>query len=93
MADARRSWPYSGQATSPPALTQTPDGTLNSGRSLAGPLRLGTAPGVGPRGALDGAGASDFGTDRVSPRRFDPIGTGCERWPRETSVVVSRSRR
>jgi len=77
MPDRRRSWPYEGQARSPRALTQTPDGLLNSDRSLAGPLRWGTAPGAGPRvgtASVDGASASDFGIDRVSQRSHDPIG-------------------
>lgn len=76
MPNRRQSWPYLGQASSPPALTQTPDGLLNSERSLVGVLRLATAGGrVGPRGALtDGFRATDFGTDVISPRGHDPIG-------------------
>lgn len=95
MPDVKRSWPYLGQASSPPALTLTPDGLLNSARSLAGPLRLGTAAGVGPSGAPEGAYRnSDFGMDRISPRRFDPIGTPIERWPngRRTSRLVAELR-
>ena len=61
----------------------TPDGMLKSGRSLAGPLRTGTEPRVGPRaqGPVEAANTAetDFGTDRVSPRRFDPIGTSRRR--------------
>ena len=69
---------------------QTPDTTVRSERSLAGPLRMGTAPGVGPKGAPD-AGASDFGMDRITPRRFDPIGNPITRAPeREESTLVSR---
>jgi hypothetical protein len=79
MPNERQTWPYQGQATSPRALTLTPDGILNSERSLAGRLRMGTAVGVGPgaRGALsDGTrgGNTDFGMDSV-PRNYDPIGT------------------
>lgn len=71
---------------------QHPDGILRSDRSLAGPLRLGTAPGVGPRGVRNGA--SDFGMDRVSPRGFDPMGTHDTRAPaQEGSELVSRQRR
>ena len=82
MPNRRRSWPYSGQAASPPALTQSPDGLWNSGRSFAGVLRIATAPGVGPRGVVrDGPGDTDLGMDRVSPRRFDPMGTQDERAP------------
>jgi hypothetical protein len=53
-------------------------------------LRLGTAPGVGPRGAPP-PGGSDLGTDRVSPRGFDPLGTSDTRMPaQESSSLVSR---
>ena len=67
----------------PSATYLTADGCLRSGRSLAGPLRLGTSPGVGPRGASlpEGPGGSDFGVDRVSPRGFDPFGTPSRRAP------------
>lgn len=84
MPNARRSWPYNGQADSPPALTLTPDGVLNSTRSLVGPLRRGTAPGVGPtvRGLnIAARGASDFGVDHITPRHFDPMGTSDSRGP------------
>ena len=61
----------------------TADGWMRSGRSLAGPLRTGTEPRVGPRasGPVEGANSSesDFGMDRVSPRDFDPIGTSRRR--------------
>ena len=94
MPNARQTWPYNGAAVSPEALTQSPDGLLNSGRSLAGPLRLGTAPGVGPRGALlDGLnGRSDFGMDRISPRPYDAIG---QKYPENVdrqSRLISRDR-
>lgn len=89
MPDRRRTWPYNGQAASPPALTRTPDTVQNSERSLAGPLRVGTAPGAGPRGGGNG-GSSDLGMDRVSPVRSDPIGTNNDRWAREGSTLVSR---
>ena len=92
MPNARRSWPYNGQAASPPALTVIPDCVTNSARSLAGPLRLGTAPGVGPRGAPD-IGRTDFGMDRISPRRMDPMGTDNTRDPpRDPSRLISRDR-
>lgn len=92
MPDRRRTWPYNGAAASPPALTQSPDGLLNSARSLAGPLRIGTAPGVGPRGAPDGAYLdTDLGVDRVSPRGFDPMGTSDTRAPpQEPSELIAR---
>lgn len=94
----QRSWPTTsirtGLPTSAPvAFFQTPDGTLKSDRQLAGPLRLGTAQGVGPKGAL-AAGSSDFGMDRVSPRGFDPLGTSDTRAPaQEKSQQISRELR
>ena len=94
MPNRRRTWPYEGQAASPPAITVSPDTDLNSARSLVGPLRLGTEPRVGPRGNADGDGprGSDFGVDRVSPRGVDPMG-----WPvkrtQEPSELISRGRR
>lgn len=68
-----------------------PDCYQKSTRSVAGPLRLGTAPGVGPTGRADAGNASDFGQDRVSPRGFDPMGTSLERAPRqEASELLAR---
>lgn len=85
MPNARRSWPYNGMAESPPALTQTPDGLLRSDRSLVGPLRRGTARGVGPGAGggfpVDARAASDFGVDSITPRHFDPMGTSDMRAP------------
>ena len=78
MPNARQSWPYNGAATSPAALTQTPDGLLNSDRSLAGPLRRGTSGNVGPVArALGGnvvRGESDFGMDRRHRTDIDAAG-------------------
>jgi hypothetical protein len=79
----------------PTARFQTPDGILKSDRSLAGPLRMGTSPGVGPRGSAVATGrvegGSDFGMDRVSPRPFDPMGTPDRRAPDfPESSLVSR---
>jgi hypothetical protein len=55
-------------------------------------LRLGTAPGVGPRGALR-PGGSDMEMDRVSPRGFDPMGTSDTRAPEQQgSELISRDR-
>lgn len=69
----------------------SPDGYLRSERSLAGPLRMGTEPRVGPKGLVAGGTASDFGMDRISPRGFDPMGTNDERAPRqESSPLLSR---
>jgi hypothetical protein len=77
---------------SPTGYFQSPDVIERSNRSLAGPLRLGTSPGVGPRGAVrEGFNGSDFGMDRITPRGFDPMGTSLEREPRqEASELVSR---
>ena len=70
----------------------TPDGYLRSSRSLAGPLRYGTEPRVGPRDRLLGGMPSDFEMDRVTPRGFDPMGTSDTRAPRqEDSVLIARS--
>lgn len=75
----------------PSAVFVTPDGYLKSGNSLAGPLRVGTEPRVGPRGRVEGGSSSDFGTDRISPRGFDPIGTDLNRTgPQEASERVRR---
>lgn len=75
----------------PTADYLTPDGFLRSSRSLAGPLRMGTEPRVGPRDAPASVGTSDFGLDRVSPRGFDPIGTSDTRAPaQEGSSRLSR---
>jgi hypothetical protein len=70
----------------------TPNGFLKSDRSLAGPLRLGTEPRIGPRGLLPDGTSSDFGMDRVTPRGFDPAGTSDTRAPpQEGSTLLSRS--
>ena len=75
---ARETWPRLRVMASPAALTLTPDGLLNSDRSLAGPLRRGTYGPVGPTGRALGSvasrGASDMGMDFVSPRAMDHIG-------------------
>lgn len=75
----------------PSATFVTRDGYFKSGRDLAGPLRMGTAPGVGPKGSGNGGNSSDFGTDRISPRGFDPMGTDLDRTgPQEASERVKR---
>jgi hypothetical protein len=75
--------------TSPTAIFQAPGLTEKSGRSVAGPLRLGTSPGAGPSGAVSGR-VSDHGMDRVSPRGFDPLGTSDTRAPaQEASETIS----
>lgn len=76
---------------------QAPDCIERTDRSLAGPLRMGTAPRVGPRGAAVDASdtrASDFGMDRVTPRGFDPMGTSLARGPaQQNSSLIARTLR
>jgi len=97
--ETQRPWPPTRSTgvdrTAPSAFFTSPDGYLKSERSLAGPLRRGTAPGVGPKGNPDSGGNSDFGMDRVSPRRFDPMGTYLSRdtQTREPSPLISRELR
>jgi hypothetical protein len=68
-----------------------PDGYLRSDRSVAGPLRLGTEPRVGPKGLVQGSGPSDYEMDRVTPRGFDPMGTSDTRAPaQENATLLSR---
>ena len=76
----------------PRAEFQTPDGWQRSERPVAGVLRMGTEPRVGPRGpSVDGFDGTDFGMDSITPRRFDPMGTSLTREPRrEASTLVSR---
>jgi hypothetical protein len=75
---------------SPTGFFQTPDVIQKSTRSLAGPLRTGTAPGVGPKGP-PGVVASDFEMDRITPRTFDPMGTERTREPNfPASASVSK---
>jgi hypothetical protein len=73
-----------------------PDGYEFTARSAVGPLRTGTAPGVGPRG-VSGGGESrltDYGMDRVSPRGFDPAGTALSRYGQQYgSELIARERR
>jgi hypothetical protein len=77
----------------PVGYFQTADGILRSDRSLAGPLRLGTEPRVGPSGAIRN-GSSDFEMDRITPRKFDPIGSHNTRAPDfPSSTLLSREAR
>jgi hypothetical protein len=76
----------------PDAFVVTPDGYQKVDRSVAGPLRLGTAEGVGPRGravVAEDSERTDFGMDRISPRGYDPMGWPV--WgPQQPSDLVSR---
>ena len=86
--ETQKPWPN--MTKGPYGCFMQPDGKQKSERLLAGPLRLGTEPRVGPRGATD-PGGSDMGMDYLSTRRFDPIGTHDERSPpREKSTFISR---
>lgn len=56
----------------PDVVTLGPDAWQKSGRSVAGPLRFGTAPGVGPKGeavVADYTRETDYGTDMVARDR------------------------
>jgi hypothetical protein len=81
------------------ARTLVPDGLTKSERAAAGPLRTGTAQGVGPRGVSAGGESrtTDYGMDRISPRRFDPAGTAMSRYgpqvPSSTLVTENRPER
>lgn len=95
---SQREWPRvreenGTERTSPVGHYLAPDAIERSDRSLAGPLRLGTSPGVGPRGRAvlaDYEQRSDMGTDRITPRDFDPMGTARRRFGSLPSDLVSR---
>ena len=78
----------------PVGCFMSPDGKFRSDRGVAGPLRLGTEPKVGPSGALLD-GTSDWGMDRVTPRDFDPMGTSMNRTanPEKTRLISKEVRR
>lgn len=83
--------PWVSARNEPTACFQHPDGNLKSDRPLAGPLRLGTEPRVGPKGALRVGSGSDFGMDRITPLGFDPMGSHNTRQPeQEKSSLISR---
>jgi hypothetical protein len=98
MANSKQTWPYAGSdpwlnRDTRPAQFLTPDGYRKSTRSLAGPLRMGTEPRVGPRGGAveaDYSGASDMGMDRIEPRDFDPMGTARNRFGDISSDLIAR---
>ncbi|HEX8829156.1 MAG TPA: hypothetical protein VF778_13705 [Xanthobacteraceae bacterium] len=91
----QREWPRGRESDGTPrrsrtAFYQSPNALERSDRAVAGALRMGTSPDVGPRGAPR-TGSSDFGMDRVTPRGFDPMGTSLEREPRqEGSELINR---
>jgi len=74
-----------------------PDGIFGTPeRALAGPLRTGTSPGVGPRGrAVEAADTAqtDMGMDRISPRGFDPMGWPNKNQQAASGLVASQRRR
>ena len=88
----RKQGPWPRTASSPPACLATPDGYLWSDRRLAGPLRKGTAPGVGPRGSA-GGGESDFGMDRLEQRPVDSMGQKYPETDNPTTLISSRKGR
>jgi hypothetical protein len=95
--DNQREWPpvreNGTERRSPTAFYNVPNGYFKQSRSLVGPLRMGTEPTVGPRGAVRN-GSSDMGLDRITPRGFDPIGTALDRYgPQESSPLISRELR
>lgn len=56
----------------PDACFLTGDGYLKSDRDVVGPLRMGTAPGVGPKGPAviaDYTTRTDYGTDLIARDR------------------------
>jgi hypothetical protein len=91
----QREWPRVRESdgterTSPTGYFKSATDIARSDRNVSGPLRLGTEPRIGPRGALRN-GTSDMGMDRISLRGFDPIGTSDTRAPpQEGSDLVSR---
>lgn len=93
--ETQREWPSvkpdGSDRTSPIGYFQTATVIQKSDRSVAGPLRLGTEPRVGPRGALRN-GVSDYEMDRITPREMDPMGTSSMRQPqtRPMSGLLSR---
>ena len=76
----------------PVGFFMTPDTVLRSDRALAGPLRMGTAKGVGPSGTGQ-TGSSDFEVDRTTPRDFDVLGTPRERFGSIQSARISKEAR
>lgn len=82
----------------PDAWVLKPDGYERTDRSYAGPLRTGTSAlhGVGPKNLVTTGESriTDLGTDRVSPRGFDPAGTALSRYgPQYGSELIARRRR
>ena len=87
-------WPRAGR-NEPDTFFVKPDVYERYGRSVAGPLRYGTAEGVGPRGRAvmaEDSERTDYGMDRISPRGYDPMGWPV--WgPQQPSDLVSRELR
>jgi hypothetical protein len=54
---------------------------------------MGTAAGVGPRGAMANGFGSDFGVDRITPVPMDKIGQNYPRSAPPESNLISRYRR
>lgn len=63
----------------PDAYFAVPDGYFRSDRDVAGPLRMGTTPEVGPKGPAviaDRDKSTDFGMDRIDPTAGKDINKG-----------------
>ncbi|HEX3520782.1 MAG TPA: hypothetical protein VHT52_01690 [Stellaceae bacterium] len=61
-----------------------PDGYHRSDREVAGPLRMGTTPEVGPKGPAvkaDRSSSSDFGMDRIDGTAGHDINKGTKEPP------------
>jgi hypothetical protein len=68
----------------PDAYFAVPDGYHRSDRDLVGPLRMGTTPNVGPKGAAvraDRSTVSDFGMDRIDGTASREINKGTSEPP------------
>jgi hypothetical protein len=88
----QREWPT--VKRNPEAFFLTPDCFQRSDRKVAGPLRYGTAPNVGPksRGFLDDRRSSDFGMDRLEQRPVDSIGLKYPETDPPVSLIANQLR-
>jgi hypothetical protein len=93
----QREWPRAiPRRTGPPAVFAVADGYFNTDdRPVAGPLRFGTTPNVGPRGRIpaDENRTSDFGMDRIEQRPVDSIGVKYPEVDPPTTLISRHVRR
>lgn len=78
----------------PDACFVNANGYFRLDAPVAGPLRMGTNPPVGPKGdavTASNARRSNFGTDRISPRDFDPLGTTRNRFGSIEADLLAKS--